>query len=63
MITVEQAQKNTELMLRFYNTFRKKPISLEELKQENQYEFEKKRPWNSGSFEKNIIIESIVNFI
>lgn len=44
MITVEQAQKNTELMLRFYNTFRKKPISLEELKQENQYEFEKKDP-------------------
>ena len=42
MVTVEQAKKNTELMLRLYNTFRKEPISLEEFKQEHQCESEKK---------------------
>lgn len=42
MVIVEQAKKNTELMLRLYNTFRKEPISLEEFKQEHQCESEKK---------------------
>lgn len=44
MITVEQSKKSVELMLKFYNTFRKNPISLEEFKKQHEREADEKCP-------------------